>query len=411
MSNDLFVVNGSHDPEKLQQLLYTFIKKFVLCTKCNNPETGLNVVNQNIKQKCIACGHEYTMPKAIHKLTTYIINHPADGTNGAVNGSTTSKSTKSSKSEKKSKKNGTNGQSQNSPNNPDNENNGNADFVEDKFDDDFDDDELTSDAYHERLRELCNGMQSGMYLSDHKESANIFYKLVKERKEANQLGDANIQKDLLKEAERLGIKDKATIILSELLFSENIIEEIQKYKILLLRFCHENKKAQKYLLGGFEKLVGEVYKDKLFAKIAIILKKFYDEDVLEEEVLIEWSAKESKKYVSKDMSKKIHEKAAPFIKWLKEAEVEEDSESEEDDEPEVKQTEQKQANPQQQQQQRKQSRDENDDDDENEDDIGFSHRVSGIQLQEVKPAVAASKAVNAEVKAAKEEDDIDIDDI
>ena len=38
----------------------------------------------------------------------------------------------------------------------------------------------------------------------------------------------------------------------------------------------------------------------------------------------------SKKYVSKEISTEIHQKAAPFIKWLQEAE----SESEEDDDEE-----------------------------------------------------------------------------
>ena len=41
----------------------------------------------------------------------------------------------------------------------------------------------------------------------------------------------------------------------------------------------------------------------------------------------------SKKYVSKETAAKIHEKAQPFIKWLKEAE--EESESEDDDELEL----------------------------------------------------------------------------
>lgn len=45
----------------------------------------------------------------------------------------------------------------------------------------------------------------------------------------------------------------------------------------------------------------------------------------------------SKKYVSKELAKEIHAKAAPFVKWLKEAEEEsegseEDEEEEDDDE-------------------------------------------------------------------------------
>ncbi len=52
--------------------------------------------------------------------------------------------------------------------------------------------------------------------------------------------------------------------------------------------------------------------------------------------------KVSKKYVSKELAKEIHAKAAPFVKWLKEAEEEsegsEEEEEEEDENVEVKDT-------------------------------------------------------------------------
>ncbi|CBY42154.1 unnamed protein product, partial [Oikopleura dioica] len=41
--NDRFIVNGSHDEAKLQDILDVYIKKFVLCSKCENPETTLTV--------------------------------------------------------------------------------------------------------------------------------------------------------------------------------------------------------------------------------------------------------------------------------------------------------------------------------------------------------------------------------
>jgi translation initiation factor 5 len=201
----------------------------------------------------------------------------------------------------------------------------------DQDDDDLDAEELTQDAFKERLRELCNDGGNGIYMNNPKESANVFYALVKEKRDAGQLADAAVQKELVKQAENLNIKDKATLVLSELLFTKDILEEIKTHRLLLLRFCNENRKAQKYLLGGFEKLVGDVYKDELFGSVAKILKQFYDEDVLNEVSLVEWADKDgSKKYVSKDMSKKIHEKAAPFIKWLKEAEVESDDDEEDE---------------------------------------------------------------------------------
>lgn len=39
--NDRYIVNGEHDAGKLQSLLDGFIKKFVLCQGCENPETTL----------------------------------------------------------------------------------------------------------------------------------------------------------------------------------------------------------------------------------------------------------------------------------------------------------------------------------------------------------------------------------
>merc|ERR1719412_1313783 len=109
-------------------------------------------------------------------------------------------------------------------------------------------------------------------------------------------------------------------------------KQIEKYANLILRFTLENQKAQKYLIGGVEKTI-KVHEAALMNKVPHIFKMFYEEDILEEEVIFEWAKKVSKKYVSKETAQKIHDKAAPFIKWLKEAE--EESESSEDDGVEV----------------------------------------------------------------------------
>jgi translation initiation factor 5 len=312
---------------------------------------------------------------------------------------------------KNQKKNGGTGS-----NSPTSNNNGTqlaVDRINEDFDefDDFDQNELTTDEYNKRMREICDGFSSGMYMNDLKgESGNLFYKIVKEKKEANLLADQQVQKELFEEAKRFDIKDKSTLILSELLFTENMIDEIKTYKMLLLRFCVGNKKAQKYLLGGYEKLVGDVYKDKLFNNALKILKQFYEEEVLDEDVILEWSAKESKKYVSKEMSKKIHEKVAPFIKWLKEAEVED---SENDDEESGVSTGNNNKAEKQQQQRQESVESENDDI-----DIDFSHRATAdcITVETVKPVVIVP--INADVLVVDSngtvpvgQDDIDIDNI
>jgi translation initiation factor 5 len=383
--NTEYIINGMHDPEKLMNLLYDFIRKFVLCVNCKNPETTLTVSKQSIGQKCIACGHKTIIPKAIHKLTTYIINNPPES-NGKE--SSSSKKEKESKSKSKSKKSSDKTSTDANSNSPDN-NNGEDDFGEEDFgDDDFGNEENS--------------------LNDKKVKANIFYNLVKEKKEANQLTDENVQKELIKEADRLGIKTKSTLILSELLFTENMLEEMKTYQRLLLRFCLENQKSQKYLLGGFEKLVGDVYKDKLFDESIKILKQFYDEDILDEEVILEWASKPSKKYVPKEMSKKIHEKVEPFIKWLKEADVESDESDEEATEKPNKTATTPGPTPANT---KKDVSGEpaNSNSDEDDDLIGFSHRVNGLHIESVKQTIVPVNASNGQEE--EEGDDIDIDQI
>jgi translation initiation factor 5 len=82
-------------------------------------------------------------------------------------------------------------------------------------------------------------------------------------------------------------------------------------------------------LGGVEKLVGELYPDAL-PSVPKILMAFYQVDVLDDEVVQYWGTHASKKYVDKDVSKKVRRSSAPFLKWLEEAEEDEDEESEED---------------------------------------------------------------------------------
>lgn len=237
-------------------------------------------------------------------------------------------------------------------------------------DEEWDDEELTTDAYADRMRELCEGLNNANVRLDSKQSADIFSEYFKEKKEAGLLLDATAQKDIVKEAESLNIKDKSILIIAELLFTENILEEIKAYKMLLLRFCHENKKAQKYLMGAFETTVGERLHEELFGKSILILKAFYDEDVLDEETIVEWSQKESKKYVPRAMSRQIHEKVAPFIKWLKEAETEEDSSSEDGEDMASKSSNSKTPSL--------------DMDDEDDLELEFTHRAAGIEVKEEK---------------------------
>ena len=312
-----YIVNGCHDAGKMQDILDGFIKKFVLCEKCENPETVLKVKRNMIGASCKACGHIFTLDMR-HKLTTFIVKNPPEKDISSQGSSQTEKKDRKKKKEEKggNKKGGSD------------EDNDWGDVA----DDGVWITDTSSEAIAKRAKEqLTSGISSLVIDSDmektEEERINIFFKYVQVKKG---MINSGVAKEILAEAERLEVKNKAPMVLCELLFNDKMFKEkqIEKYSNLMLRFTHENQKAQKYLLGGIEKTV-EVHEAVLMPRVPHILKALYEEDILEEEVLFEWAKKVSKKNVSKETSAKIHEKAQPFIKWLKEAE--EESESDDDE--------------------------------------------------------------------------------
>uniref|UniRef100_A0A674B4S2 Eukaryotic translation initiation factor 5 n=1 Tax=Salmo trutta TaxID=8032 RepID=A0A674B4S2_SALTR len=271
--NDRFIVNGSHEASKLQDMLDGFIRKFVLCPECDNPETDLhiNAKKQTIGNSCKACGYR-GMLDTRHKLCTFILRNPPEDT-GSVK-------KKEKKSKKKDKENGS------SDGEASNHNDIDAPDAVDGDDDDQDWGEETTEEAQQRRMEEISAHAKNLTLSEDlekplEERVNLFYNFVK--------------------------------------------------------FTHNNKKAQKYLLGGFECLV-KLHQAQLLPRVPIVLKDLYDADLLEEDVILAWAEKVSKKYVSKELAKEIHAKAAPFVKWLKEAEEESEgsgADEEEDDNVEV----------------------------------------------------------------------------
>lgn len=331
--NERFIVNGSHDAGKLQDLLDGFIRKYVLCPACDNPETELLVSSKKgtISQGCKACGFHGPL-EVNHKVNTFILKNPPN-TDPAAQGSSLTEGKRS----KRSKKGG------------DDNNTSNADGDDDCIDapkpknhnnaDDDDDDtnwtvDVSEAAVRERMQDLTDGAKC-MTISDdaektEKERMDIFYEFTKKKRDTGKLDNVQTHKDLFTEADRLDVLQKAPLVLVELLFSANIVQEVKKHRNLLLRFTLNNLKAQRYLMGGLEQLIA-LHSDKLMDKVLVILKLFYDGDILEEKAILEWASKVSKKYVSKEIATEIHEKAKPFVQWLQEAEEEESSDGEESD--------------------------------------------------------------------------------
>nr|CAI5818369.1 unnamed protein product [Callosobruchus analis] len=264
-----------------------FIRKFVLCPECENPETDLNVSmkRNTISQSCKACGY-HGMLESNHKLVTFILKNPPT-TNPASQGSSLTEGKRS----KRSKRNGSDAAN--------GAGNGEHDEHDSVLDSSATDKTMDNEAVRARMLDLTDGAKN-MTISDdleksEKERMDILYNLVKTRRDTGQLENAQTQKEILNEAERLEIKQKAPLVLAELLFDQNILAQVKKYRLLILRFTLNDKKAQRYLMGGLEQVIA-MHRDKLMSKVPGLLKVFYDMDILGEPCLVEWADKVDFRY-------------------------------------------------------------------------------------------------------------------
>jgi len=332
--NDRYIVNGAHDAIKLRELLDGFIDKFVLCKACKNPETDLIITKtEEIVRDCKACG-ERTGVDMRHKLTTFIVKNPpknpkkAKGKKGTADGATPAS-------------NG--GQHAESPN---------ADVDAEADAGAESDDELmkrikaeaavlttetaiakedwsvdtSADAVKARVKAVEAGVAALSVGDDDgsDEDADSPYSVLGRWVEENrEVGPV----ELYKKAEELGIakKHKTAQVIAQTLYTENAVAEIPKSLPLFAKIV-TSEKHQKALLGGIERLVGLKFPD-LVASVPKILMEFYQADIVEEEVVRQWGTHVSRKYVDKEISKRVRKASEPFLKWLEEAD-----DSEEDDE-------------------------------------------------------------------------------
>lgn len=73
------------------------------------------------------------------------------------------------------------------------------------------------------------------------------------------------------------------------------------------------EKHQKALMGGIERLVG-IDHPELIPSIPKLLMVLYQADILTEEFIKSWGTHVSKKYVDRDVSKKVRKASDPFLK-------------------------------------------------------------------------------------------------
>lgn len=331
-SQDRFLINGSHDAGELQDSLDGFINKFVLCASCKNPETEIQIKKGLLQRDCKACGH-LSMIDPRTKLSSYILKNPPTDSGKGKKGKKAATATANvvgggkSISDIVGNKPETNGDE---PAGDDDDdaltkkiNAEAAALGEQKVEADYDDWAVDMSKEAIEARAKLDGLTLNSVEDD--EFNQLGEWLLSESKESKD--DLPSDVDIYKKIIELDISEKPETVqvLAQTLFDDDIIEQITEHLGLLTKLINHNEEFEKAFLGGLERYIG-LENTGLIEKVPKILVTVYDKDLISEDTIIAWGSKVSKKYVPKEVSKKVRKAAKPFVKWLQEADEDSDEE-------------------------------------------------------------------------------------
>jgi len=369
-------VNGWHETAVLQEKTNKFIKEWVLCPKCKLPETAMEMgggkKSKDIYFDCKACGY-HGVADMMHKLATFILNNPPDATGKIAEGGT-AKGGKVSREDRKAQKAAKRAGKEKDDEDEDDEDEaapgGAGGGLVDIGDDDDDDDgdwavDTSADAVAEREKsaqasfdKIEAAMGSAKVSEDKGEPKKDKKKDKKKGGDDDDWGESALEsaREQIGEEVKLAVDksaegkvDEAVKMLMatsqkhdlepndlfgfifDVAFDENAAKQIstthKKLLTKLYKAAPDKKKTHKFLLASVERLAGEsAHKEVLLKKTPHVLKALYDIDLLEEDAIVKWFDKGSKRKVGKA----VREAAEPFVKWLQEAD--EGSDEDEDDE-------------------------------------------------------------------------------
>ncbi|KAK4711988.1 hypothetical protein R3W88_006501 [Solanum pinnatisectum] len=373
------LVNGAHDTAKLAGLLEIFIKKYVQCYGCGNPETEILITKtQMIQLKCAACGFISDVDMR-DKLTTFILKNPPESKKGAKDkkamrraekerlkeGEAADEELKKLKTKKKvsskeasakpTLKKKASGSDEDHASPP--KRHVNVKEEEEEEDDDVQWQTDTSmEAAQQRIQEQLSAVTAEMVMLSTNETekkpkaattqacqsskvvsapceddpkaengAQTFETLVDEVKVHLKKGVTASQFRSFLGSLSGSPQDIVTAVYEALLdgVEKAFAKELMKKKGYLLAAVGQEDGSQLLLLRALEEFCGKS-NPAAVKEVALVLKALYDADVLEEEFIVQWYQEGVTGVVKKDS--KIWKNVKPFIDWLQSAE----SESEED---------------------------------------------------------------------------------
>jgi translation initiation factor 5 len=367
-------VNGSHDTAKLAGLLENFIKKYVQCYGCGNPETEVIITkSQMIQLKCAACGFVSDVDMR-DKLTTFIVKNPPETKKGSKDKKAMRRAEKerlkegeAADEEQKKLKNGKKKGSSTKDGhakassikkkaNSSDEERGSPTHsqVDEKEEADDEDDvqwqtDTSLEAARQRIQEQLSAATADMVMLAADETEKNSKTASKEnggpREEEPKAGCGNSSAyEILVEEVKANLKkgvsaSKIQSVLGsvdvsaqekmnglfEALFEgveKGFAKEVGKKKKYLAAAVAQDEGSQLLLLRAIGAFCGKSSSSAL-KEVALVMKDLYDADVLEEEYIVQWY-QEGLEGPSKDSQ--IWKNAKPFIEWLQNAESESEEE-------------------------------------------------------------------------------------
>ncbi|OMO72826.1 Translation initiation factor IF2/IF5 [Corchorus capsularis] len=367
------LVNGAHDTAKLAGLLENFIKKYVQCYGCGNPETEIVITKtQMLTLKCAACGFISDVDMR-DKLTTFILKNPPEAKKSAKDKKAMRRAEKErlkegeaadeelKKIKKESKKKGTSATSKDASSkgattkkkgkHSDEDHSpahSQADENEHVASEDDDDDvqwqtDTSLEAAKQRIQEQLSAVTADMVMLStdeeekkktakksperevkvHGNGVGAHEKLLHEIKEhLNKGSSASQLKSFL--GSLSGTPQEVMDALFEALFHDvgkGFAKEVGKKKNYLAAATQEEG-WETVLLHSIESFCGKARPDAA-KEVALVVKVLYDNDILEEELIMEWY---QKGLAGSNKSCPIWKNIKPFIEWLQNAESESEEE-------------------------------------------------------------------------------------
>uniref|UniRef100_A0A0D6R826 W2 domain-containing protein n=1 Tax=Araucaria cunninghamii TaxID=56994 RepID=A0A0D6R826_ARACU len=371
-------VNGSHDNAKMVALLENFIKKYVQCYGCGNPETEILISKaQMISMRCAACGFISEVDMR-DKLTTFILKNPPEQKKGGKEkkalrkaekerikqGEVLDEELKKNKKEslkkkshdatsKRPKKKSSDEEDQSPPGSQagdDDEANDEDDGVQWQTD-------TSAEAAKQRIKEQLTHATSEMVMlhipdedtkkgSKNKDAEKIVHEVEKNLAINNGMPASSEQCAVLSMQEQLvadfsdflqkgkaatqlveymqslsGSPQEVMTALFEALFEgigKGFSKEVTKKKIYLAKAV-QNEDSQMLLLHAVEAFCKCASADAV-KEVALVLKVLYDADILEEDIILQWYDKGSVGADAKSIP--MWKNVKPFTEWLRSAEAE-----------------------------------------------------------------------------------------